>query len=152
MLHDLGGERILDIATGDEICGQEQAFREWAPEVFKSACDTFCLDTVNSLNVAAKAMKREKLTDDMLRFEPAKSADLEESLSRYHNKKAKTCHAKGKAINLHEVTSDADRSTVLIKIMTNNVSLVKFQKFHSIQSLNLLHAIFLILYDLKPIK
>lgn len=35
ILDELGGERLMRMATGDEICGQEQAFRKWAPEVFK---------------------------------------------------------------------------------------------------------------------
>jgi len=35
ILGDLGGERLLKMATGDEMCGQEQTFRKWAPEVFK---------------------------------------------------------------------------------------------------------------------
>ena len=35
MLGDLGGERLVKVAYGDEMCGQEHAFRKWAPEVFK---------------------------------------------------------------------------------------------------------------------
>ncbi|KAJ0180348.1 hypothetical protein K1T71_003752 [Dendrolimus kikuchii] len=34
LLDDLGGERIHDLATGDEMCGQDQAFRKWASSVF----------------------------------------------------------------------------------------------------------------------
>lgn len=35
ILGELGGERLLKVAFGDEMCGQEQTFRKWAPEVFK---------------------------------------------------------------------------------------------------------------------
>lgn len=35
ILGELGGERLTKIAYGDEMCGQEQSFRKWAPEVFK---------------------------------------------------------------------------------------------------------------------
>lgn len=35
ILGELGGERLTKIAYGDEMCGQEHAFRRWAPEVFK---------------------------------------------------------------------------------------------------------------------
>lgn len=35
ILGELGGERLTKIAYGDEMCGQEHAFRKWAPEVFK---------------------------------------------------------------------------------------------------------------------
>ena len=31
----LGGERIIDIGEGDELCGQEQSFQSWAQGVFK---------------------------------------------------------------------------------------------------------------------
>lgn len=34
LLCDLGGERIHEIAMGDEMCGQDQAFRKWASGVF----------------------------------------------------------------------------------------------------------------------
>lgn len=35
VLGELGGERLAKISYGDEMCGQEHAFRKWAPEVFK---------------------------------------------------------------------------------------------------------------------
>lgn len=35
ILGDLGGERLMRISYGDEMCGQEHAFRKWAPKVFK---------------------------------------------------------------------------------------------------------------------
>lgn len=34
VLHELGGERIFPLAEGDELCGQEQSFRQWAEGVF----------------------------------------------------------------------------------------------------------------------
>lgn len=42
-LGDLGAERIHGCACGDELSGQEKAFNEWSNEVFKVACDVFCL-------------------------------------------------------------------------------------------------------------
>lgn len=35
LLLELGGERLLKMACGDEMCGQEQAFKKWAPEIFR---------------------------------------------------------------------------------------------------------------------
>lgn len=35
LLEELGGERILKMKEGDELCGQEEAFRTWAKKVFK---------------------------------------------------------------------------------------------------------------------
>jgi len=34
LLGELGGERLVDVACGDELNGQEQAFKSWAKEVF----------------------------------------------------------------------------------------------------------------------
>lgn len=34
-LEELGGERILEMGMGDELSGQEEAFRTWAKEVFR---------------------------------------------------------------------------------------------------------------------
>lgn len=31
----MGGERILKMGEGDELCGQEESFRTWAKKVFK---------------------------------------------------------------------------------------------------------------------
>ena len=41
LLEELGGERILKMREGDELCGQEEAFRTWAKKVFKV---TICPD------------------------------------------------------------------------------------------------------------
>lgn len=50
ILGELGAERLIKIAYGDEMCGQENAFREWAPEVFKVRI----LFTMNILEIPAK--------------------------------------------------------------------------------------------------
>lgn len=34
LLSELGGERLLSLTCGDELAGQEQAFKQWAGEVF----------------------------------------------------------------------------------------------------------------------
>ncbi|XP_029769702.1 nitric oxide synthase, brain [Terrapene carolina triunguis] len=36
LLEELGGERILRMGEGDELCGQEESFRTWAKKVFKT--------------------------------------------------------------------------------------------------------------------
>uniref|UniRef100_UPI00358E0407 nitric oxide synthase 1 n=1 Tax=Myxine glutinosa TaxID=7769 RepID=UPI00358E0407 len=41
MLEELGGERILTISEGDELCGQQLAFCCWAQKAFQAACDVF---------------------------------------------------------------------------------------------------------------
>jgi len=34
LLGELGGERLIKLTKGDEMCGQEQAFKKWATDVF----------------------------------------------------------------------------------------------------------------------
>ncbi|KAM9386680.1 LOW QUALITY PROTEIN: nitric oxide synthase 3 [Phaethornis superciliosus] len=42
-LEELGGERVLPLGEGDELCAQEETFRTWARGVFQAACETFCV-------------------------------------------------------------------------------------------------------------
>uniref|UniRef100_A0A8B9EZF1 Nitric oxide synthase 3 n=1 Tax=Amazona collaria TaxID=241587 RepID=A0A8B9EZF1_9PSIT len=42
-LEELGGERVLPMGEGDELCAQEESFRTWARLVFQAACETFCV-------------------------------------------------------------------------------------------------------------
>ncbi|XP_038108914.1 nitric oxide synthase isoform X1 [Culex quinquefasciatus] len=122
ILDELGGERLMRMATGDEICGQEQAFRKWAPEVFKIACETFCLDPEETLSDAAFSMQTE-LTENTVRFAPVTEYEsLDKALSKYHNKKATECTLKRNAINLHEGTNGSERSTILVEIIAEGMA------------------------------
>ncbi|KAK1173522.1 nitric oxide synthase, endothelial-like [Acipenser oxyrinchus oxyrinchus] len=47
---ELGGERILQMGEGDELCGQEESFKTWARDIFRAACDTFCVGNDSSLD------------------------------------------------------------------------------------------------------
>ncbi|GFX52479.1 nitric oxide synthase [Trichonephila clavipes] len=40
MLGELGGERMVKMGTGDELCGQEHSFSQWAQEAFQGAKST----------------------------------------------------------------------------------------------------------------
>ncbi|XP_030383405.1 nitric oxide synthase [Scaptodrosophila lebanonensis] len=115
ILGELGGERLLNIAYGDEMCGQEQSFRKWAPEVFKLACETFCLDPEESL-CASLALQNESLTVNTVRLVPSQSkVSLENALSKYHNKKVHCCKIKVQPHNLTKLSEGA-KTTMLLKI------------------------------------
>uniref|UniRef100_A0A034WS92 Nitric oxide synthase n=1 Tax=Bactrocera dorsalis TaxID=27457 RepID=A0A034WS92_BACDO len=116
VLGELGGERLLKMAYGDEMCGQEQSFRKWAPEVFKLACETFCLDPDESLSDASLALQNESLTVNTVRLVPSKSrGSLDELLSKFHNKKVYCCSIKEAPINLTNI-GNGERTTILLKI------------------------------------
>ncbi|KAG5898095.1 hypothetical protein JTB14_027452 [Gonioctena quinquepunctata] len=87
LLGELGGERLLKMASGDELSGQEQAFRKWAPQIFKVACETFCLDDDTFLE-ATMTLQSESLTAQNVRFVESKATPTSDGLSKCHNKKA----------------------------------------------------------------
>lgn len=134
VLGELGGERLTPLTCGDEMLGQEHAFRQWAPEVFRVACETFCLDSEDTLTDASKAMQNDALTVDTVRLVPsAERQRLDEQLDRYYNKRSTVGKLKRASTNLHasnaieapaggDETAAADRSVILVEIQANEVS------------------------------
>ncbi|XP_073826700.1 nitric oxide synthase isoform X1 [Musca autumnalis] len=116
VLGELGGERLLKVTFGDEMCGQEQSFRKWAPEVFKVACETFCLDPDESLSEASMALQNDSLTVNTVRLVPAKTkGSMEQLLSKYHNKKVTCCQIKSNPLNLTN-SGNGEKTTILLEI------------------------------------
>uniref|UniRef100_A0A1B0DDL2 nitric-oxide synthase (NADPH) n=1 Tax=Phlebotomus papatasi TaxID=29031 RepID=A0A1B0DDL2_PHLPP len=120
LLGELGGERIMKLTTGDEISGQEQEFHKWAPEVFKVACETFCLDsdeTSTSWNVG-----QESLTESTVRFSATPTTrPMDAALGDYHNRKVIIGSIKKPATNLQSGTS-SERLTILVEILADGIS------------------------------
>ncbi|KAF6206870.1 hypothetical protein GE061_018106 [Apolygus lucorum] len=112
LLGELGGERLMKLTTGDEMCCQEGAFKKWAPEVFKLACDTFCLDDETFLE-ATSVLQSEAITAASVRFVESTPDDVDKALSHCHNKKVYKCPLIGKR-NLHGKGSA--RATLLLEI------------------------------------
>ncbi|GFO10499.1 nitric oxide synthase [Plakobranchus ocellatus] len=71
-MRELGAEAIYAVGEGDELCGQEQSFRKWAEEVFKAACDTFCLGDDVNMSEATGALNSNDLTWKPNKFRIAK--------------------------------------------------------------------------------
>ena len=122
MLGELGGERLMDITTGDEICGQEQAFSKWAPEVFTVACEAFCLDSEEFLRRGIISIGTDALTENTARFTLVNEYNHLKNLSLFHSKKISECVVKEKATNLLADTNGSERSTILLKINAEGVS------------------------------
>jgi nitric-oxide synthase len=124
ILGELGGERLMKLSCGDEMNGQEQEFHKWAPTIFKTACDTFCLD-VDDKNNNSKYLKTEIFTTETIRLSPASDADksetLDKLLSKYHTKKVKICQVKKRPICLYGNGENSDKATVLVKIIAPGV-------------------------------
>ncbi|KAK7869083.1 hypothetical protein R5R35_000802 [Gryllus longicercus] len=113
LLGELGGERLLKLCQGDEMCGQEQAFRKWAPDVFSLACETFCLDDDETFLEATLALRAPALSATTVRFVEAQEENLSKGLSKCHNKKVSDCRVNRK-VNLHG--DDASRATMLLEL------------------------------------
>ncbi|KAI8435227.1 hypothetical protein MSG28_003583 [Choristoneura fumiferana] len=115
LLGDLGGERIHDVATGDEMCGQDQAFRKWASSVFNVACETFCLDDDETLQEAKRALGTVTLSEETVRFtNPETNApSLTVALQSTLNRQLITCIVKA---NKDLGDDSAERSTIFIEM------------------------------------
>uniref|UniRef100_A0A8C5W8L8 Nitric oxide synthase n=1 Tax=Leptobrachium leishanense TaxID=445787 RepID=A0A8C5W8L8_9ANUR len=115
-LEELGGERIKEMGEGDELCGQEDAFRIWAKAVFKAACDTFCVgdDTDMNINDFFKAKSSWQRSMHRLSIQ-ASSPDLITGLSQVHRRKV----FEAKLISTENLQSEkSSRSTILVQLST----------------------------------
>lgn len=113
ILGELGGKRLFEVTCGDEMCGQEQTFRKWAPEVFKSACQTFNLDYAEGLS---DAFHDDTLTASTVRMVPSqREGAIEQLLSKYHNKKVQRYKMKSAPRNLTKL-AEAEKPTILVEI------------------------------------
>uniref|UniRef100_A0A8C6ZR31 nitric-oxide synthase (NADPH) n=1 Tax=Nothoprocta perdicaria TaxID=30464 RepID=A0A8C6ZR31_NOTPE len=119
LLEELGGERILRMGEGDELCGQEESFRTWAKKVFKAACDVFCVgDDVNiekannSLISNDRSWKRSKFRLSYV----AEAPELTQGLYSIHKKRVFAARLITRQ-NLQSPKSS--RSTIFVRLHTN---------------------------------
>ncbi|XP_014710199.3 nitric oxide synthase 1 isoform X1 [Equus asinus] len=127
LLEELGGERILKMREGDELCGQEEAFRTWAKKVFKAACDVFCVgDDVNiekannSLISNDRSWKRNKFRLTYV----AEAPELTQGLSNVHKKRVSAARLLSRQ-NLQSPKSS--RSTIFVRLHTNGNQELQYQ-------------------------
>uniref|UniRef100_T1JE55 nitric-oxide synthase (NADPH) n=1 Tax=Strigamia maritima TaxID=126957 RepID=T1JE55_STRMM len=117
LLAELGGERLLQLMTGDELCGQNQAFRIWAKKVFHEACDVFCVgDDISHEDVVAALQSDTNVLSGKIRLvESSKSSkqDLRSDLSKLYNKQIVETHLISRNYIPLNGTSD---QTILIKL------------------------------------
>ncbi|MEQ2177200.1 Nitric oxide synthase, brain [Goodea atripinnis] len=131
LFEELGGERILRMGEGDELCGQEESFRTWAK---KAACDVFCVgDDVNiekandSLISNDRSWKKSKFRLTYTAEAPLLTEGIimwEQSYELLRKKKvygAKMIEAQ----NLQ--SSKSNRSTILVRLDTNNHDSLRYK-------------------------
>nr|BAF73722.1 nitric oxide synthase [Ambigolimax valentianus] len=121
ILHELGSERIFPLAEGDELCGQEQSFRQWAEGVFTAACETFCLGDDVNINEATGALNNADHSWTPNRFRitsvdpKSKEPNICEALSSLHGKRVLPCVLTERT---HLQSEESDRQTILVKLNT----------------------------------
>ncbi|XP_061459466.1 nitric oxide synthase 1 isoform X2 [Rhineura floridana] len=127
LLEELGGERILRMGEGDELCGQEESFRTWAKKVFKAACDVFCVgDDVNiekannSLISNDRSWKRSKFRLTYV----AEAPELTQGLYSIHKKRVFAARLLTRQ-NLQSPKSS--RSTIFLQLHTNGHQELHYQ-------------------------
>uniref|UniRef100_A0A8B9G9N0 nitric-oxide synthase (NADPH) n=1 Tax=Amazona collaria TaxID=241587 RepID=A0A8B9G9N0_9PSIT len=119
LLEELGGERILRMGEGDELCGQEESFRTWAKKVFKAACDVFCVgDDVNiekannSLISNDRSWKRSKFRLTYV----AEAPELTQGLYSIHKKRV---YAARLITRQNLQSPKSSRLTIFVRLHTN---------------------------------
>uniref|UniRef100_A0A674JQL3 Nitric oxide synthase 3 n=1 Tax=Terrapene triunguis TaxID=2587831 RepID=A0A674JQL3_9SAUR len=115
-LEELGGERILAMGEGDELCAQEEAFRTWAKHVFQAACDTFCVgddaeEAAREIFTTRQSWKRQKYQLSV-RDNPL---DTLTGLSHVHKRRVFPC----RVLSVQNLQSkESSRATILVRLDT----------------------------------
>ncbi|XP_039225780.1 nitric oxide synthase, endothelial [Crotalus tigris] len=123
-LEELGGERILPLGEGDELCGQEESFRTWASSVFKAACDTFCVASDSVSAEVFSARSSWKRNRHRVLAQPGVTFDLLADLTKMHKRKVFPCYVHS-VKNLQ--SSDSGRSTLLVRLQTGDQAELRYQ-------------------------
>ncbi|KAK6625189.1 hypothetical protein RUM43_005480 [Polyplax serrata] len=118
LLIELGGERLLKLTTGDEMCAQDQTFSKWAKDVFNGACETFCLEG-DSLMENSGILSSVSLKENTVRFVDCPIESLQAALANSSNRKIITCQMTRRE-NLHK--DGENGSTLKIVLQTPNIS------------------------------
>ncbi|XP_036382379.1 nitric oxide synthase, brain isoform X1 [Megalops cyprinoides] len=127
LFEELGGERILRMGEGDELCGQEESFRTWAKKVFKAACDVFCVgDDVNieKANDSLISNDRSWKKNKFRMAYTAEAPELTQALYNIHKKKVFGAKLL-KRQNLQ--SSNSNRSTIFLQLHSNNHEGLRYQ-------------------------
>nr|AAS93626.1 nitric oxide synthase a [Sepia officinalis] len=121
---ELGAERISPMVEGDELCAQEESFKEWANAVFKAACDTFCLQDDVNIQEATGALHGNDQSWSLGKFrltpqDGVKEMEISTALSGLHGKNIMNATV----IERHNLQSPiSERQTILLKLDTRGSS------------------------------
>ncbi|NXA50878.1 NOS2 protein, partial [Nothocercus julius] len=113
-LAQLGASQLTSIGEGDELNGQEEAFRSWAVNAFKTACDVFNVRGKNSIQLPGIYTSEESWDPKNYRIvHDSQTMDLTKVLADIHAKDVIPMKLKFRQ-NLQSVKSS--RVTILVKL------------------------------------
>ncbi|XP_070800704.1 nitric oxide synthase 3 isoform X2 [Pituophis catenifer annectens] len=123
-LEELGGERILPLGEGDELCGQEESFRTWASSVFKAACDAFCVESDSVSTEVFSNRCSWKRNRHRVLAQPSTTFDLLADLTKMHKRKVFPCYV----ISVKNLQSaDSGRATILVRLQMGDQPELHYQ-------------------------
>ncbi|XP_047145912.1 nitric oxide synthase 1 isoform X2 [Hydra vulgaris] len=110
LLKTLGGKEIYPIGEGDELCGQEDAFKTWSQGCFKAACEKF---SVKIENQSTHSFQLRSEDYHVIFPEIFIMKSLHEELKLFHQKAIEACRIVSVS-NLQ--TEESNRVTNLVRI------------------------------------
>ncbi|KAM6163423.1 nitric oxide synthase, inducible [Rhynchocyon petersi] len=113
-LSHLGASQLTPTGEGDELSGQEEAFRSWAVHTFKAACETFDIRGTNSIQIPKLYTSNETWDPSQYRLvQDLEPFDLHKALGSMHSKTVFAMKLKSQQ-NLRSLKSS--RTTLLVKL------------------------------------
>ncbi|KAL3869039.1 hypothetical protein ACJMK2_041766 [Sinanodonta woodiana] len=126
-LHSLGAERIVNMGEGDELCGQKESFKLWAQDIFKVACETFCVGDEKTLRDALGLFSQTDITWSPEKFKLTPTEEMSpnvcDGLSKLHGKNVVSC----RLIESKQLQSlESSRQTLLVRFDTEGTSELQY--------------------------
>jgi nitric-oxide synthase len=91
-LFELGGECIYQLGLGDELCGQEDAFKKWSVNAFKTAQEAFCIDSdISFIESISDDFSWNPQTIRLMLYQTKQPFDLCDNLSKLHGRNVFPC-------------------------------------------------------------
>ncbi|CAO2644413.1 Nitric oxide synthase, inducible [Lemmus lemmus] len=113
-LSHLGASQLVPTGEGDELSGQEDAFRSWAVQTFRAACETFDVRSKHHIQIPKRYTSNAIWEPQQYRLiQSPEPLDLNKALSSIHAKNVFTMRLKSQQ-NLQSRKSS--RTTLLVQL------------------------------------
>lgn len=91
-LKDSGAECIHELGLGDELNGQEDAFKKWSVNTFKKALEMFCIDIDNAfIQSISDEFSWSPNNTRLIDYNSKQNMDLCQSLGKLHSRNILPC-------------------------------------------------------------